>query len=164
MGVDGDVVVAIAAHAARGLHHTGDLKSGNRRFARGKEQALDLRGQLQVLHEAITLLLNFSGKRFSLFDIPLDEVNHEGEAQRCREIVMYPNPRVVDCSRRIVVVQQDTSHDEEITEFSAQKNRAYAKREDVEVGKRNRNSEMVRIGDGGNRPQDQYQRQPRWSI
>jgi hypothetical protein len=72
------------------MHHPGYLESINRWIAGREKQALNLRGQLHVLKQVVTLLLNCFGKRFPLLDIPLDEVNNKGEAQHRGEIVEDP--------------------------------------------------------------------------
>jgi len=74
-----------------------------------------------------------------------------------------PKPRA-DIPRGEKIVEQNTNGDEAIAEFPLQEDRANAKREDVEVDKRNRENEMVRIRDRANRSQDQHERQPRRSI
>ena len=132
--VDGDIVVVVAANAPRWPHHAGDFKSGNGRFALWKKQALDLRGQLHIVKELVTLLLNRFGECFTLFDIALDDVNNKGEAERRRKIVEDPEPWV-QIPRRVIVMEQDANRDEAITNFPAQENRSDGKREKVEVNK-----------------------------
>ena len=51
----------------------------DRRFSRGKKQALNFRGQFQVTEKAITLLFDGLDKRLLLLDITLDYINNEGE-------------------------------------------------------------------------------------
>src|SRR5690349_19439459 len=62
------------------------------------------------------------------------------------------------------IMEQDTCHDKTIADFLAQEDRANGKRQGVEVNKRERNNEMVRVGDPGNRRQDQYEWGPSRSI
>jgi hypothetical protein len=45
-------------------HHPGYLESINHWFARWEKQALDFRGQLHVLKQVVTLLLNSFGEFF----------------------------------------------------------------------------------------------------
>src|SRR5258708_36913294 len=118
MRVEGGIVVVIAAHDSRWLHHAGNFQSGNSWPADGKKQALDLRGQLQVLQEAVTVLLNCSRKCFSLLDIPLDEVNNKGETHRRREI-MEDSKRRVDNPRGVIIMEQDTNSDETVADIPA---------------------------------------------
>ena len=54
----------------------------DRRFSRGKKQALNFRGQLQVTEKAITLLLNGLDKRFLPLDITLNHINNEAETEQ----------------------------------------------------------------------------------
>ena len=107
--------------------------------------------------------LGFFGERFPLLDIPLNQINNKAEAQHGGEIMEDPKLRV-EIPRGVIVMEQDTNHDEAIVDFPAQENRADTKRENVEVNKRNRNNEMVCISDRAKRPQDQYEWQPRRSI
>jgi len=51
-------------------------------------------------------------------------------------------------------MEQDTHGDEAVADFPAEENRAYGKREDIEVDKRDRNNDMICICYGSNRPQD----------
>ena len=57
-------------------------------------------------------------------------------------------------------LKQDTHGDEAVVDFPAEENRAYGKREDIEVDKRDRNNDMICICYGGDRPQDQNDWQP----
>ena len=66
--------------------------------------------------------------------------------------------------RRVIIMEQDASRDEAITNFLAQENRSDGKRENVEVDQRNRNNEMVCVRDGAKCAQDQNKRQPCRSI
>src|SRR5260370_14632451 len=96
--VDGNVVVVIATHVSGGMHHPGYLESTNRWSAYGEKQALNLRDQLDVLKKVVTLLLYRFAKQFPLLDVPLDEVNDEGETKQCQEVIEDPkhgmdNPR-----------------------------------------------------------------------
>src|SRR5271165_1053254 len=77
MRVNGEVVIVIAANAPCWLHHAGCFESSNRWFTQGKKQALDLRGQLEILEKIIPLLLNGLGERFPLLDISLDHINNK---------------------------------------------------------------------------------------
>jgi hypothetical protein len=61
---------------------------------------------------------------------------------------------------RVIVMKQDANRDEAITNLPAQENRADGKREKVKINKRNRDNEMVSIGDCAKRTQDQSERQP----
>jgi hypothetical protein len=153
MRVDRDVIVVITTHAPHWLHHAGDLESSDCWFAHGKKQALDLRGQIHILKKVVTLALDRFGKHFPLFDIPLDEVNDKDEAHHRGEMV-EDSKSEVDIPRGAKVMDEDTNRDEAIADLPAQKHRAYAKREDVEVEKRNRDDAMVCICDGGHRPKD----------
>src|SRR5580704_17969825 len=110
MGVGRDIVAVVAAHAPYWLHHAGYFQSSDGWFPHRKKQALDLRGQFHVLKKIVTLLLNCFGKHFPLFDIPLDDVNDEGEAQHRREVVEDPKRRV-ESSRGAKVMEQNTNHD-----------------------------------------------------
>src|SRR5207244_11252130 len=85
--VDGNVVVVIATYASSRMHHPGYLESINHWLTYGEKQPLDLRGQLYVLEEVVTLLLNVFVKRFLLLHITLNEVNNTGETQHRGEIV-----------------------------------------------------------------------------
>jgi hypothetical protein len=60
----------------------------------------------------------------------------------------------IDIPRRVIIVEQDTKGDKAVADYLAKENRAHAKREYVEVDKRNRNHVMVCIGDRANRSQD----------
>ena len=84
-------------------------------------------------------------------------------AQHRGEIVEDPKPRV-DVPRGAIIMKQDTSGDEAVADFPAEENRAYGKREDIEVDKRDRNNDMICICYGGNRPQDQNDWQPTPSV
>ena len=95
-----------------------------------------MRGQFHILKKVVALPLDRFGKHFPLFDIPLDEVNNKDEAQHRGEIVEDSKPQV-DVPRGIKVMEQDANRDEAIADFPAQKHRAHAKREYVEVEKRN---------------------------
>jgi len=75
------------------MHHPGYLESFNRWFAGGEKQALDLRGQLHVLKQVVTLLPNYIGKRLPLLDIPLDEVNKQRRSTTSRR----------DCRRSVAL-------------------------------------------------------------
>src|SRR6266403_1730418 len=119
--VDRNIVVVIAAHAPRRLHHAGYFESGNGRFAHGKKQALDVCRQLHVFQKFITLL-----------DIPLYDVNNKGEAQQCREIVEEAQSRS-DVPRGIKIVEQDTNHNETVTNVLTQEDRADTERKNVEI-------------------------------
>jgi hypothetical protein len=50
-------------------------------------------------------------------------------------------------------MKQDTQGDEAVADFCAEDNRAYGKREGMEVDKRDRNNDTISICYGGNRPQ-----------
>src|SRR6266566_1140318 len=73
--------------ASSRMHHPGYLESINHWLTYGEKQPLDLRGQLYVLEEVVTLLLNVFVKRFLLLHITLNEVNNKGETQHRGEIV-----------------------------------------------------------------------------
>src|SRR5579859_164388 len=161
--VDGDTVVVIAAHAPRCLHHAGYFEPGNGWFVHGKKKALNFRGQHQVVKEVVTLFFNRFGQVFPLLDIPLDDVNDKGEAQHRGEMVEDAKPKA-DISGGVIVMEQDTDRDEAIADFPAQENCTDGKREDVEVEKRNRNNEVVRIRYSANRPEDQHEWEPRGSV
>ena len=98
-------------------------ESSNGWLFQGKKQALDLRGQLHILEKIITLLLNGFGKRFPLFDIPLDDINNKGEAQHRGEIVEDPKSQI-DIPRRVIIVEQDTNDDKAVADYPAKENRA----------------------------------------
>ena len=61
-------------------------------------------------------------------------------------------------------MEQDTNYDEAVADLLAKKNSTDGKREDVQVHERNRNNEMVGIGDRANGTQDQRKGQPRRPI
>src|SRR4029077_19672250 len=104
MRVDGEIVVVIATHTPRGVHHPGYFEPRESWFSRGKKQALDLRGQLYVLEKFIPLLPNGSGQRFPLFHVTPYYVNNQGEAQHRGEIVEEAKSRIYSF-RRIIVVK-----------------------------------------------------------
>src|ERR1700752_1306287 len=62
------------------------------------------------------------------------------------------------------IVKYDTRNDKAVADFFAQENRADGERQGVKVNKRERNNEMVRIGDPGNRRQSENEWKPRRSI
>jgi hypothetical protein len=91
---------------------------------------LDLRRQLYVLEEVITLLPNGFGKRFPLLHIPLNDMNNKGEAQHRGEIVENPKPRIYT-PRRIITMEQNTNDDKAVANPLAQKNSTDGNGKDV---------------------------------
>jgi hypothetical protein len=100
------------------LHHARDFESGNRRLARGKKHALNLRGEFHVLKKIVTLLLDRFGKQFPLPYVPPDDVDDKGEAQQSGEIAEDSKVRM-DRSWGVIIMEQDTKYDETVAEFLA---------------------------------------------
>jgi hypothetical protein len=140
-----------------------DRNRGDGRLANGKKQALNLRGQFDVVKEFVTLPLDRFRERLALFDIALDDVNNKCEAEGGGKIVEDAQPWV-QTARRVVVVKQDANCDKAVTNFFAQENRTEGKGEKIQVDERNRDNEMVCICDRGKRAQDQNERQPGRSV
>jgi hypothetical protein len=74
-----------------------------------------------------------------------------------------PKPRV-DIPGGAIIMKQATHGDEAVAHFPAEENRAYGKREGMEVDKQDRNNDMICICHGDNRPQDQNDWQPTPSV
>ena len=67
-------------------------------------------------------------------------------------------PRGIKMMKQIM--EQNASYDEGVADLLAQENSTDDKRQSIEVNERERNNEMIRISDPGNRGNDQYELQP----
>ncbi|MGB8325606.1 MAG: hypothetical protein WCE52_21785, partial [Candidatus Acidiferrum sp.] len=125
--IDGEVVVVVATYAPRGVHHPSYFEPRDGWFARRKKKALNFRGQLHVIAQIITLVLNGFEERFLLFDITLDHMDNESETQQCRQIVEDPKSQGY-LPWGIKIVEYDASNDKSVADFLAQENRSYGER------------------------------------
>jgi len=64
--VNRNIVVIIATNTPKRQHHAGYIQSSNRWVFPREKQALDLPGQLHILEQVVSLLLNGLGQRFAL--------------------------------------------------------------------------------------------------
>jgi hypothetical protein len=57
-------------------------------------------------------------------------------------------------------MQKSANDDQDIADFAVKEHRSDPERQDVKISERDGDRDMIRVSHGGNRPENQYKRQP----